>query len=295
MTLVISGMHRSGTTHLGKIVSSGYLSSTIHEPTNYLLGDSRVPCWYPSKADFLNYFDLYEYALINPEHLKSRLYKRVPGESIVRSIGRSVLGGTYEKSLKAYRQNSDQSFILKDPFLMRILPDISQSFISLITVKHPLANLSSVNRQSWSINWCDYSKHIEVDVDLIRLLKTKFNTADSNFLCLWYFLHKELIKNKKKNMHVIWHENFCLHPYEIVNVLSGLKHSADLKKEPLKRAIQESMFSSETGDAVGLHRMMRNSSSVATGWKKEFSSDEINFIDECFSEIIHEMIKLSVV
>ena len=45
--IIISGMHRSGTTFLGKLLESSGNMHTIHEPFNYKFGLEGVPCWYP--------------------------------------------------------------------------------------------------------------------------------------------------------------------------------------------------------------------------------------------------------
>jgi hypothetical protein len=287
--IIVTGMHRSGTTHFGDLLSKAIGSIAIHEPTNFRLGDKRVSCWYPDKADFSDLSD-YVSALVSPALLKKRLVKKANGDTILRTFGRSLIGGAFEKSLKKYARGSFSNFVIKDPFLLRLAPKISSK--SFLLIKHPLANLKSVRTQSWSVDLSQYSSSININNEILHQLKTVFSENEALFLCLWLELHQELISNVNDNINIVWHDDFCNNPFELVDFLDSL--SLLKCRREAEDFINSTMMVGKTSRSNELHDFKRDSKNISQSWKKSFDQQQVDIVALLMGDVITQVKFLSI-
>lgn len=292
--IVVTGMHRSGTTHIGHLVEAATRFKVIHEPGNYSLGDRRVPCWFPSESELTSISKSLPLDLCTPNRIKPRYFKRIKGESAIRSIGRTFLGGTFEASVREAKIES-AGILIKCPFLVRLGPMYSHSDIPVIvTVKHPLSNLSSIQHQGWRIRYRDFSSDIfgKEFKKFSRNTITLFSQEQVDFLWLWYFIHRELL-DRNFDGHVIWHDAFCNNPYGLLS--SELTNRFDLDLPELQTKIKETMFSTIGERGGNLHQMVRDSKKISSLWLKHFDVTQIEYIEKYFCEILSIFQKRSVV
>lgn len=274
--VLITGVHRSGTTHLGKILEATLDCSVIHEPFNACLGDSRVNYWYCNESvnDFL---------VSSKFRFKPRLIKRAPNESYIRTLGRSILGGEFEKSLKSFEK---KPFVLiKDPFMFRQLNSNLWDYKFLV-VKHPLSNLFSVKSQNWSISKNEFSKDIFSSKKYFSFsdkLSPFFDGNEIDFLWLWFFLHHEVM-SELNNTIIIWHSDFCENPFSLFEAPVFVDNRAS--KDNFEKIIRETMFDKTIVRNDKLHQMKRNSVILSMQWVDSFSEKQIEVVNEIFGEII---------
>jgi hypothetical protein len=288
MDIIVSGLHRSGTTHFANLVSISSGLNVIHEPTSYELGDIRVPCWYPEKGDFNGDFLSFMAALNDKRLIKPRYLKRIKGEAFIRTLARSIIGGTFEKSLVSRLPH----YIVKDPFLIRLLQFVDIRIPAFVTYKHPLANLFSVQRQSWSIDINMFSKNIFLRHGQNKKLFEKyFNKEEVIFLLLWEYIHSELLDNFQENFQLINHEKFCLLPMEFIPAFETIseKYKLNIDMEIFREKIVKTMLRSTSSRKKGLHAMNRNSRAIAVEWKKSYNQDKIKVVDEVFSRLLSNL------
>ncbi|WP_156493872.1 hypothetical protein, partial [Alcanivorax sp. HI0007] len=148
--IVITGMHRSGTTIIGEFLRRAPSVSVIHEPFNRTFGEERVEHDYPIRGgkDFLYVDDILE----DIKKRKNLRFKRAhPKDSLIKKILRPFVGGRSGIDYFSYRFFSvlgPRKIVLKDPFLSLSLKDKNNEKY-VVVCRHPCAVWLSIKNMNW--------------------------------------------------------------------------------------------------------------------------------------------------
>lgn len=154
---VICGLHRSGTTFVGKLLSRAAIGQVIVEPSNPLWGVLGVPMWYPyleqGQNSNLEVKQLYE-DLVNFR----RRWNRVPPRSVRfhTSLALRLFGGRQgliwsRLQCQQWLNQLPQHIFWKDPFVTFALGYLIQTYdtYAVCMVRHPGALFFSNHRLNW--------------------------------------------------------------------------------------------------------------------------------------------------
>jgi len=151
--ILVTGTPRSGTTFVGKVLSLPLEVDYIHEPFSPRCGIPDVDVRYVyTRAGLPNEPRVREWVrLIKTYQLELRTVIR-PTETLVRRLGKRVLGGRGENYLRLARLNPfHRAAVVKDPigclltgYLMR-----EHGFRAVVLIRHPAAFVASVLRLGW--------------------------------------------------------------------------------------------------------------------------------------------------
>ena len=155
--IIISGMPRTGTTPLGRIISSLDDLSMIYEPFNAKQGVTSIEFNYPYPGNNIseNRFNKIFNDLI---HLKSKFKTGILStDPILKKIFKYFIGN--ESSISFHRVRlfkNDNRLLIKDPFLIFSSAELSKNY-KIIFCERPLKPLaSSFKRMNW--NFTEYDK-----------------------------------------------------------------------------------------------------------------------------------------
>lgn len=171
LSLVVTGMHRSGTTWIGKVVDKLPEVTMLDEPFNAGTGLRGVRCFYldPSRPDDVGFLND---ALDRLENGTAR-FRRIM--ELRRGLARFALvalrGTGLERSYKSFLRSPITKFGVKDPFLVMFTRFFAMRDVPVIvTVRHPAAILQSLKRMGWEIPLANFKGSIP-DEEYARLLK----------------------------------------------------------------------------------------------------------------------------
>jgi len=276
--IVLTGMHRSGTTFIGEAALNCKNISIFHEPFNRVYGMSDIPYDYLAgdycyETEVLNYLNSIE----NRHSLSFQ--RHAPRDDLKKKIARYIVGGKTERQwyVERYRHmlRKDREIILKDPFLSlstKLISNRPSSKVGFI-VRHPGAVWMSIKNMNWSMDLskfaCDRFFEDELYIGASEVEK---------FSLVWNAINEHNYRYSliaKDNYQFITHEDMCLNPLDVIlNFFESLGLSFD-------SSLEEFVIASTSGSQVEkipgkLHQMKRNSSSMVNSWR-----DKISFEDEC--------------
>lgn len=292
--IFISGMHRSGTTFVGKLLESSRKFHCIHEPFNYQYGIQDIPSWYPkiNSLNKKNSTDLarsiqdvfaYQFKFKAPKEVNEPFYKFL-FRKIVKSKGNIdlVRFNLFRRSRKP---------IIKDPFIVLSAHYILNKYKEtkfIFIVRHPVPLYKSMIRMNWSFDMEGF-----LAVNDIPELKIKWDATNKSeveaFCILWNYINQEILRlsiSNKDQVLLILHEKLSLNP--------------DLTAKTLFSFLDESVNSrvfdflndkmrSETINPKGSnqHVFSRNSAQLATKWRNENIPNKDIILNMC-SALINE-------
>ena len=156
--MILTGLHRSGTTWVGKIIAEASKESVIHEPLNLLHGMRKVPCWYPyhpggtppeAEAPYGRQMEAMMQDLVEGS---ARWVRTNPNAPLHRKLGRAIIGTRAEREYQtAFRKGVSQRLFVKDPFCLFVSPHLIERFDArvVIIIRHPGALIVSMRRMGW--------------------------------------------------------------------------------------------------------------------------------------------------
>ncbi|KXI26824.1 sulfotransferase domain-containing protein [Paraglaciecola hydrolytica] len=284
---VLSGMHRSGTTFLGKIFQESNHYHVFHEPFNRTFGLKEVNFDYidVNTEQNLNYLK----SISKFENLSFSRSSHF--DSPYKKVLRKIWGGRTEQEWRKIRLRNlfqSKSIILKDPFLSRSNLFLTQELnIKVIyVVRHPCAVWNSIKNMGWKLNLQHYSSASNSE-----LLHRYFNADEIvKFSIIWADLQAHNIKIKNDNYKLIKHEDLCITPQEVIqDCLQFFGNENDgLDAKIVEKYMNTSNKSKKKSQ---LHSFKRNPIELTRAWESELSKEEIKIIMqhcEKFTSIIYE-------
>jgi hypothetical protein len=299
--ILVTGMHRSGTTWVGKMLAADACTAYISEPLNVLhrpgVFRPQIRHWYQyiceeNEHEFLPAFqELLEFDYHFLDEIRSLRSRR----DILR-MGRDFLV-FYYGLMRGHR------VLLKDPFAVFSTAWFAKrlSCKIVITVRHPAAVVSSLKRLNWSFDFQnllnqplllrDHLEHYRQEMQSIRA-----GDVVSQAALLWKIIYHTVQSFRRNDVtaesvkpdpdfHIIRHEDLSLDPLPGYRALYS---ALDLEYTP--RVAKTILNSSSSVNPSELsrrktHDFKLDSRANVRNWKKRLTDAEIARIREITGEV----------
>lgn len=230
--ILVTGVIRSGTTILGKVLSFPLSVDYLHEPFHggYTLGDRRALLPRYVRPD-----DQSEEARSYRERL-ARLYEydiggwtaHYDGDPWYRKLAKSLVGSRRPFFLRLAKMNPfHRAALIKDPFGKMVAELLYREFDTtpVIMIRHPVSLAASLRRLGW---WPE-THAFAVQPDLVEdyfadeadFLTRSWPNRMLESMAHWRATYKMLLSQAEKypDWSIVTHEAFCERPVEITRRL----------------------------------------------------------------------------
>jgi hypothetical protein len=261
--VVVTGIHRGGTTFLGELLHASGHYAYLHEPLNARFGIEGVDRWYPQRlpGDPPAALD----ALLERLHAMDIRFKapHVAGEPWPKRLARRVVKSRGHLDLLKYRWLQRQREVLvKDPFFSLCAGSFAarhDDVRAIFVVRHPAAVFDSVSRMGWQLDPALADGDApDDDVPLWRALAG-----------LWVRIYSaaEQAAAQCDRVLLVKHESLCTTPLdEAERILHFLGRPRDRRTDAF---IRERMFAGTVTPAGrDLHVRRRDAGALAQAWKR---------------------------
>jgi hypothetical protein len=289
--ILVTGAHRSGTTWAGKMLAADADIAYISEPLNILhrpgVFKAKVTHWYQYICDKNEdeFLPAYQSLLEFNYHLWDEIRSLRSRKDFLR-MGRDFM--IFYNALER-----GQRALLKDPFAVFSVPWFVKCLRCrvVITVRHPAAFASSLQRLGWSFDFNDLLNqpllmrdHLEPYREQMQAVKVEDVIGQSALL--WKMIYSVVQKFQQMNSEwvVVRHEDLSLDPvnryHELYDILS-LDFTPRVKKEILNSS------SSENPSELSVKKKFSvKLDSVANikNWKKRLAVETIQRIRDITGE-----------
>ncbi len=284
--LVICGLHRSGTTYVGRLLSESRRFPVIHEPMNIHYGIKNVPIVYPYVETI---DDKYSEVFNNAANLKCSWNK--DAESIENSdLKRLIYRATGGRSglrwdvlrLRKILHMQPEKICWKDPFASLATPYLIRHLNASVIcmVRHPAAIHYSTNKQGWRFDIQNLMRQPDLisrygnDIPDLHWELAK-NHAAASIALLWKFMVRinTPLAQKEKKLLIVTHEQFCIKPIEMAKLIcdhASIEFTPKMEKFVSIHSAGEKA-ESKNGD---IHDFRRNSKALVDIWRGHLSSRE---------------------
>ena len=288
--VIITGMHRSGTTFLGKILEKTKQYDCIYEPLNKDRGIVDVDTWY--KYYPMNLASTDE-SILEKLYTVNLKYKRYENNNDDKSMLERILRklvfsrGHLDYIIHKVKPNKKE-VLYKDPFFTLAAGRFSERFQGVKTiyvVRHPIAIYNSLKRMDWKFDLNEILKQPLLVKDHCQDFCDKFSSVDTlheQSAYLWKLLYRVVYEQHhaaSERSIIIRHEDLSQNPYEtyaLIHTFLGLK-TDDSKVDSF---IKSTMFSDKVNakdDQV--HDFKRNSYELAYSWKNKMNPEYLKILD----------------
>lgn len=290
--LVVTGMHRSGTTLTGQILSKYKGLHVIHEPLNKHYGLSGVDRVYPcdlSPEQGAHYVNMIDKMLQG----QAGYIRTASEDKLIKAMLRQIIGGRTGLDVAKWRFskliNWQSTPVLKDPFMLMLSASIARGGSKVVVlVRHPAAMWLSVRRMSWTFSYDDFA-YPAIMRELSPEAPDLSNASElEKFAWLWRTLYSYVLAQCTcKNIHVLKHESLCVSPFEQLGVLESFLclPQSDMALQFLSRS-----FFSDVAAVNGntLHVMERDAKSLATSWYGRLPDHEELLLRQVCGALVEE-------
>ena len=293
-SILVTGIHRSGTTWVGKILAANDQIGYISEPLNvwHRPGVMRTSLkhWYTYICE--DNEETYRKALEETISFQYHTNKEIQSLRTFKDIIRMVRDwNTFSKG-----RIKQQRALIKDPFaifsslwfFMRLGFDI------VITVRHPAAVASSVKRQNWPFDFSDLLEQPLLIRDLLspfydELVEMVTSPGDmiEQSCLLWRMIYATVVtfREQKPKFIVLRHEDIARNPIEEFRNVYG---SLGMEFTPkVKRVIKNSSSEKNPSEAPRMirHSYHLNSKANLEKWKQRLDLEEIARVKELTADV----------
>lgn len=292
--ILVTGAHRSGTTWIGKMLALDPSTAYISEPLNvwHRPGVFRVPVhhWYQyicedNEGEYMPAFhELLEF--------KYHLWKEIHSIRSLRDflrMGRDFR--TFYLGLEEGRRA-----LVKDPFAVFSAEWFAQklNFQVVISVRHPLAFVSSLKRLNWSFDFRDLSNQPLLMRDHLEPYRSQMESAKSKNVIeqgalLWKMIyetvHAKRTLRPNPDFIIVHHEDLSRDPatgFRSLYQALGLDYTHHIEKSILASSSSENPMELSRRK---VHDVRLDSRANVSNWKKRLTDDEINRVRETTEEV----------
>ena len=270
---VVTGMHRSGTTFVGKILDACDDLAVFHEPFNRHFGLKGIAKNYPAVDDG---YESYATDLLSrlARLEKMQFVSDCQKDSAIKAVVRKVIGGKSEQQWRRIRMTNKfraKTLVLKDPFLSLSTQTLTTNleYKVVFLCRHPVAVWSSIQQMDWRM---DLGNFFGEDFPL-----SEADSEIERFCQVWSVLNAHNMSIANPNFLFVTHEALCLTPQaEFERIFNHL--GIAFTQRP--RARLNEMSSGATADKKGakLHQFKRNSAEIIHAWKRKVPQHEQDYI-----------------
>ena len=294
--ILVTGAHRSGTTWIGKMLALDPSAAYISEPLNvwHRPGVFRVPVnhWYQyicedNESEFLPAFN----ELLEFEY---HLWKEIRS---IRSL-KDFLRMGRDFRIFYYGLEEGRRALVKDPFAVFSATWFVQklNFKVVISVRHPLAFVSSLKRLNWSFDFQDLLNQPLLMRDHLEPYRSQMESAQSKDVIeqgalLWRMIYKAVHTERARSLNpdfiIVRHEDLSHDPVtgfsNLFQVL-GLDYTHHVEKAILDSSSSENPMELSRKK---VHDVRLDSRANVSNWKKRLTEEEIKRVREMTGEVSH--------
>jgi len=292
--ILVTGAHRSGTTWAGKMLAADLQTTYISEPLNVLhrpgVYRTKVKYWYQyicdgNENEFLPAFlELLEFDYHTISEIRS-----------IRSLKDFLrMGRDFTIFYRALMHG--QRALIKDPFAVFSAQWFAKKLNCrvVVTVRHPAAFASSLQRLGWSFDFNDLLNqpllmrdHLEKYRDEMSTMKVDDVIGQASLLWKMIYASVHAIRVLNPDFLVVRHEDLSRQP---VNGYRDLYSKLDLEFSPrVQKFIEDSSSSDNPVEPSRrkVHSVKLDSLANIKNWKKRLSEEDVRRIREMTEEASH--------
>lgn len=283
--ILVTGMPRSGTTWVGRVLCAGKGAGYVNEPFNLATspGTIRVPVdhWFPkvtaeNEGEILAALEpllRFEYPL-GRELRRCRTYVDLLH---TRNMWRSFVRGRGRRPLV----KEPHAVFSAEWFAERLGSDV------VVTVRHPAAVVSSWKRLAWSFDFTNLLAQPGLlrdqlgpfGPDMERALEPSYDLVDRVAL-LWHVVYRSVADYRERfpAFHIVRHEDLSREPVE------GYRALYETLGLPLTREAENAIAAASSAanpketSVESPHETRLDSRANLTSWKRRLSDDEVERI-----------------
>jgi hypothetical protein len=290
--ILVTGVHRSGTTWIGKMLAADPLTAYISEPLNVLhrpgVFCAKVLHWYQyiCEENESEYLSAFQQLLDFDYHLWDEIRS-------IRSLKDFLRMG---RDFRIFSNGlmHGQRVLIKDPFAVFSVPWFTKKLNCkvAITVRHPAAFANSLKRLNWPFDFNDLLNQSLLMRDYLEPYRDEMQFIKSDDVIgqaalLWRMIYHSVHSTLEQNPDfiVIRHEDLSRDP---VNGYRNLYTSLGLDFTPRVEKIILSSSSSENpieSSRKTVHAVKLDSRSNIGNWKKRLTIEEINRVHKMTEEV----------
>jgi len=289
--ILVTGAHRSGTTWIGKMLAVDPSTAYVSEPLNvwHRPGVFRAPVkhWYQyicdeNDSEFLPAFnELLEFEY----HLWKEIRSIRSAKDFLR-MGRDFR--TFYYGLEEGRRA-----LLKDPFAVFSAVWFAHklNFKVVVSVRHPLAFVSSLKRLNWSFDFQDLLEQPLLLRDHLEPYRSQMESINSDDVIgqaalLWKMIYQTVHSTLSLNPDfiIVRHEDLSRDPangFRNLYTSLGLDYSHHVEKAILDSSSAENPMELSRQK---VHDVKLDSRANMANWKKRLNEDEIKRVQEVTEE-----------
>jgi hypothetical protein len=290
--ILVTGTHRSGTTWVGKMLAVDSSVAYISEPLNVLhrpgVYRTNVKHWYQYICDEnqSEYLPAFKELLDFDYHLWDEIRSIKSRRDFLR-MGRDF-AIFYNGLMRGQR------VLLKDPFAVFSTEWFAKCLNCriVITVRHPAAFVSSLQRLNWPFDFQDLLDQPLLMRDFLEPYRAQMEAAKNHDIIgqaslLWNLIYRSVHTTLQRNADFIAvrHEDLSVDP---VNGFRKLYDALDLDfTKRVEKTILNSSSSENPAEPSrkNIYSVKLNSRTNIENWRKRLTADEIQRIRELTGEV----------
>jgi len=292
--ILVTGAHRSGTTWAGKMLAADYKTAYISEPLNVLhrpgVYGAKTTHWYQYICDENEngYLPAFHQLLDFDYHLLDEIRSLRSLKDFLR------MGRDFTIFYNALMRG--QRALIKDPFAVFSAQWFAKKLNCrvVVTVRHPAAFASSLQRLGWSFDFNDLLNqpllmrdHLEKYRDEMSTMKMDDIIGQASLLWKMIYDSVHAIRVLNPDFLVVRHEDLSRQP---VNRYRDLYSKLDLEFSPrVQKFIEDSSSSDNPVEPSRrrVHSVNLDSLANIKNWKKRLSEEDVRRIREMTEEASH--------
>jgi hypothetical protein len=290
--ILVTGVHRSGTTWVGRMLAAGSETAYVSEPLNVLHrpGVFRLPVqhWYTyiHSGNEVEFFQAFQELLALKYHA-SREVRSIHSWRDFLRMGRDLrtfLVGRVRR----------QRVLLKDPFAVFSTPWFAHRLNCqvVITIRHPAAFANSLKRLNWPFNFQDLLDqpalvHDHLEQDHAEMSSLPRDDIIGQAALLWRMVYRVVhsARELQPDFKLVRHEDLSLAPVDGYRKLYGslgLSFNERARDVVLNSSNSENPMELATGKT---HSVKLDSRASVNNWKKHLDPAEIDRVRRITQDI----------
>ncbi|MEO1690290.1 MAG: hypothetical protein AAFR63_02000 [Cyanobacteria bacterium J06631_6] len=295
----VTGVPRSGTTFVGKVLSMPLEVDYLHEPFNPQCGMVGLDRWYPYVRHQLDTEEMQSFDQIakNLFSYDFEFKKYVPRKDPwQRKLAKTLVGSRGEFYFRMAKLNLfHRAAVIKDPIGNLLTEYLYHNFQvkPVIVVKHPLSFIASLKRVNWWIqtSWITEGQpHLIEDYfsDELDFIDREYNSLLEGSAAYWRATYKVLLEQADKypDWQVVTIEELSNNPIEVFQKLYSrleLPWSNSVQRQILK--LTQSSNNSTDAQGGKVQDFNRNSKDIFAMRRKSLADQERQLIFDIVQDV----------
>lgn len=280
--ILVTGTHRSGTTWVGKMLAADAMTAYVSEPLNVLhrpgVFRPKIKYWYQYICEDNEnaYLPAFQELLEFDYHLWDEIRSLRSRRDFLR-MGRDFLI-FYNGLMRGQR------VLFKDPFAVFSTPWFAKRLNCkvVITIRHPAAFASSLNRLNWAFDFQDLLNQPLLMRDHLEPYREEIQSVPPDDVIeqaalLWKLIYRAVHATQERNPDflIVRHEDLSRDPiqgYRALYTALGLEFTPRVEKTILNSSSSENPMELSRKK---VHGTKLDSRANVDNWKKRLTAEEI--------------------